>query len=280
MKIYICNTLLVIAVPLLTLAQIRPDPAPLTDQRVIAMAQVGVRPSEIVRIICSAPVVDFNMFYMNEALAAGVSEQAIKLMAARGKGLPCPTTDSGTVRLRDAVFFPDPGGEVSPVIPSIRREALIVPESTPVRLRLTRNLSSAHAREDDIIHFEVLEDVSVRNQIGDFIVVKRGASALGTITDAGPKRSMGRAGKVQVTIDSVRLANGDKIALRATKDGDRHGHLGLIVGLMVPTAFVDLPAAPLWLFMHGKESVIKDGFDMTAYTDGVANLNSLDFEHR
>jgi hypothetical protein len=212
----------------------------LTDQRVIAMAQIGVRPSEIVRIICSAPVVHFNMFYMNEALAAGVSEQAIKLMAARGKGLPCPT-DSGTVRLRDAVFFPDGGGAgLGSGGPPIIRQPLIVPEGTQVRLRLTRNLSSAHSTTDDVIHFEVLQDVMVKN----FLIVERGAPALGTITDANPKRSMGRAGKVQVTIDTVRLANGDKIALSATKDGDRHGHVGLMVGLMVPTAFVDLPAAP------------------------------------
>ncbi len=91
---------------------------------------------------------------------------------------------------------------------------------------------------------------------------------------------MGRGGRVEVTIDFVRLADGDKLALSAARAGDRHGHVGLMVGLMVPTAVVFWPAAPFWLFMHGRDSTIKDGFDITAYTDGVANLDSLDFESR
>jgi hypothetical protein len=42
--------------------------------------------------------------------------------------------------------------------------------------------------------------------------------AWGTVTEAQPKRRMGRAGKLNINIDNVRLSSGEKVALRAIKD--------------------------------------------------------------
>ncbi len=264
--------------PVLNLAQ-TPPPGPLTNQQVILMVQSGVRNSEVARVIGFAPTVTFNLTPadMDQLLRSGVSDEMIRLMSARQLGLDpmdnirVASLNLGWLRtsgpLRNGVFNPE-------------GYAIVVPESTPVRLRLTRNLSSAHTRTADVVSFEVLEDVTIKNKIGTFIVIERGAIALGTITETDPKRRLGRSGMIEVTIDSVRLADGDKIALRAVAEADRHGHVGAMVGVMVPTAFVVLPATPFWLFMHGKESTIKDGFDMTAYTDGMANLDSLDFQRR
>jgi len=292
--------LFLFALPLFDFAQ-TPDLGPLTNQRVILLVQSGVRTSEVVRVIGNAPTVSFNLTPsdMDQLLRAGVSDDTIKLMAARELGLD-PTENTriasdnagnprysqfpqsiASGRLRNAVFFPDQGGGGGGG--SGTRQALIVPEHTLVRLRLTRNVSSDHTRMDDIIHFEVLQDVTVRNTIGNFVVIERGATAWGTVTDADQKRRMGRAGKVEVTIDFVKLANGDKIALTAASPSpQRNGqsHVGLMVGLMVPTAFVSFPATPFWLFMHGKDTTVKDGFDTTAFTDGVADLDSLDFRPR
>ena len=39
-------------------------------------------------------------------------------------------------------------------------------------------------------------------------VIAKGAQAVGTVTMAEPKRTMGRAGKLDVNIDSVRLIDG------------------------------------------------------------------------
>lgn len=50
-------------------------------------------------------------------------------------------------------------------------------DGTPIKLRLTRNLSSADATTGDLVDFEVLEDVKVK----DVIVVPRGGLALATI---------------------------------------------------------------------------------------------------
>src|SRR5258705_6017500 len=88
-------------------------------------------------------------------------------------------------------------------------------EDTPVRLRVSQTLSSATAKLNDKVDFEVVEDIKV----GNLVVIAQGATAIGTVTEARTKKSFGRAGKLNVNIDYVRLANGDKVPLRAVKGG-------------------------------------------------------------
>src|SRR5258708_6307821 len=70
-------------------------------------------------------------------------------------------------------------------------------DGTPIKLRLTRNLSSADATTGERVDFEVLEDIKVK----DVIVVPRGGLALATVTEAQAKRRMARGGKLNVNID-------------------------------------------------------------------------------
>src|SRR5262249_35273412 len=77
----------------------------------------------------------------------------------------------------------------------------VLHDGTPVRLRLSRNLSSADATMGETVDFEVLDEVKVN----DVVVIARGSVALGTVIEAQSKRRMGRAGKLNVNIDHVRL---------------------------------------------------------------------------
>jgi hypothetical protein len=149
----------------------------------------------------------------------------------------------------------------------------VLEDGTPMKLRLTRNLSSGSDRMGDQVDFEVLEDLSVDN----VLVVPRGAVALATITEAEPERRMGRGGKLDVNIDSVRLRDGERAALRAGKEGKGGGHVGAMTGAMVGTAIVFFPAAPLFLFMHGKDINIPKGTEITAYVDGNVQLDRAKF---
>jgi len=124
-------------------------------------------------------------------------------------------------------------------------------DGTPVKLRTSRTVSSADAHTGDTVDFEVLEDVLVM----DVLVVPKGSIAWGTVTDAQPKRRMARGGKLDVNIDSVRLADGEKVPLRA----------------------VFFPAAPLFLFMHGKDITIPKGTEITAYINGDTRLEEAKF---
>jgi len=147
-------------------------------------------------------------------------------------------------------------------------------DGTPIKLRLTRNLSSGDATTGDRVDFEVLEDVKVK----DVIVVPRGGLALATITEAQHKRRMARGGKLDVNIDDVRLIDGEKAPLRAVKEAKGGGHTGAMTGAMIGTAIVFFPAAPLFLFMHGKDITIPKGTEITAYINGDIPLDPARFK--
>ena len=87
----------------------------------------------------------------------------------------------------------------------------------------------------------MVEDI----KIGDLVVISQGGTAIGTVTEANSKKSFGRAGKLNVNIDYVRSANGDKVALRAVKGGSGGSHTGAMTGAVVASAIVFFPAAPL-----------------------------------
>lgn len=147
-------------------------------------------------------------------------------------------------------------------------------DGTPVKIRTARTLSSADAHTGDTVDFEVLEDVFAK----DTLVIPKGGIAWGTVTDAQPKRRMGRGGKLDVNIDSVRLVDGEKVPLRAVKDVKGGGHTGAMTGAMVGTAIVFFPAAPLFLFMHGKDITIPKGTEITAYINGDTRLEEGKFK--
>ncbi|HMG75418.1 MAG TPA: PEGA domain-containing protein [Pyrinomonadaceae bacterium] len=146
-------------------------------------------------------------------------------------------------------------------------------EDTPVKLRLTRTMSSKDAKADEKVDFEVLEDIKV----GDAIIVQHGAMAIGTVTEAQPKRRMGRAGKLNINIDYVQLVDGEKVPLRAVKGGSGGSHTGAMTGAIVATSILFFPAAPFFLFMHGKDITIPKGTEITAYIAADTPLSPANF---
>lgn len=146
-------------------------------------------------------------------------------------------------------------------------------EDTPVRLRLSQTLSSATAKLNDKVDFEVVEDIKV----GNLVVIAQGATAIGTVTEARTKKSFGRAGKLNVNIDYVRLANGDKVSLRAVKGGSGGSHTGAMTGAVVATAIVFFPAAPLFFFIKGKNIVIPKGTEITGFVAADTPMDPAKF---
>jgi len=76
----------------------------------------------------------------------------------------------------------------------------------------------------------------------------------------------------------VKLVSGEKAALRAVKDVKGGGHTGGMVGGMVATSIVFFPAAPFFLFMHGKDISIPKGTEITAYVNGDMKLDIAKFQ--
>lgn len=147
-------------------------------------------------------------------------------------------------------------------------------DGTPVKLRLSRTISSADAHVDDRVDFEVLEGIKV----GEVLVIPKGGIAWGTVTEAQAKRRMARGGKLNINIDAARLLSGEKAALRAIKEVKGGGHTGAMTGGIVATSIVFFPAAPFFLFMHGKDITIPKGTEITAYINGDMSLDPKKFE--
>jgi len=146
-------------------------------------------------------------------------------------------------------------------------------DGTPVKLRLSQSISSAEAKVGQEVPFEVVEEVKV----DDIVVLPKGTTAIANVTEAEHKKRMGRAGKLNMAISYARLSDKEKVALRAVKEAKGGGHVGAMTGAIVATSIVFFPAAPLFLFMHGKDITIPQGTEITAFVDGDMHLDMAHF---
>ena len=153
-------------------------------------------------------------------------------------------------------------------------KGFVLEDATPIRLRFNRTVSSADAHVGDTVDFEVLQDLSVNGTL----VIPKGGLAFGTVTEAQPKRRMARGGKLEINIDNVKLLDSQRAALRAVKGGSGGGHVGAMTGAIVATGIVFFPAAPFFLFMHGKDITMPKGAEFTAYVNGDVKMDLAKFQ--
>ncbi len=269
--------------------------APLSNNRVEAMVRKGVPIPLVIQTILAAQQVDFliDNYEFSQLNAAGASngaaDQILEAMHQRlVRGAPRQqaidtTSQRAPVHLANEVTIPEvrrgPELVTQPIEPqfTLHRPGprIILEDATPIRLRLSRNVSSADAKDGDTIDFEVLEQIKVQ----DRIIVPKGSIAWGTVIEAEAKRRMGRGGKLDVTIDSVRLADGEKAALRGSKQSKGGGQVGGMTTGIVVTSLVFWPAAPVFLLMQGKDITFTKGTEITAYTNGNTTLDADRFRY-
>jgi hypothetical protein len=190
--------------------------------------------------------------------------------AAAGAAVPQQDAPAASVTASPTV------AAAPPVVAATPGVGFLLEDGTPVHLVLSENLSSADAVTGQTVEFEVVDDVIVN----DFVVIPHGATAWATVTDAVHKKRMGRAGKLDLNVDKVRLADGEKAMLRAVKDAKGGGHTGAMVGAMVATSLVIWPAAPLFLLMHGKDVTIPKGTNINAFVQGDMTLDQSKFQRQ
>jgi hypothetical protein len=182
-------------------------------------------------------------FVAANSLAFVKTPPAAKASAARGK------KQTGASPLTSSRATPPPA-------PSPPRE-IILPHQTAVHLKLDRTLSSATAHAGEEVAYEVTQDVVV----GGVTVIAKGAPAIGSVTEAEPKKRMGKAGKLNVSVTSVVLANNLKIALRsfgAEQSAD-------------PKSGMKLP------ILRGKDVTLAKDTEITAYVDDDVHLKVSSF---
>jgi hypothetical protein len=139
-----------------------------------------------------------------------------------------------------------------------------IPDGTKLRVRLDQTISSSTAEQGQTVELSVTEPVKV----GDEIVIPEGSRVTGTVTQAQEKRHMGRAGKLDFSIDRVRAADGEWIPLRYTVNKQNGGSHAVSTGVLTAGAAVLFwPAAPAFLLIKGKDVNINKGVVFDAFTD-------------
>jgi len=232
----------------------------LSNKSIIEMVKSGLSDQVVISMIKSSKSnFDTSSAEVLELKKAGISDAVIlEMVQAASKKVDPAINNSATN-----------GDSTQPNTPP--KFGLL--DGTPVKLRISRTISSADAKVGETVDFEVLEDV----KIGDTIVIPRGGVALAAVTVPQPKGRMGNGGKLDINIDSVSLADGEKVALRAVKSTKGGSHTGAMTGAIVATSILFFPAAPFFLFMKGKDINIPKGTEITAYVNSDIPLDPSKF---
>jgi hypothetical protein len=150
--------------------------------------------------------------------------------------------------------------------------ALVIAGGTPVKLQLAQTISSAHAHRGDRVDFVVVEDVTV----GGLPVIRAGSIAWGSVLKVKGKRFLGLGGKVIIKLDSVVLVTGDRVRLHARREFKGSSHTKLVAAEIILAGLIYMPAAPVFLFSHGRDSIVLKNTEVTAYIDGDSRMQSAD----
>jgi len=141
---------------------------------------------------------------------------------------------------------------------------ITIPDGTKLRVRLDQTISSATAEQGQAVELSITEAVRVNDQV----VIPDGARVTGTVTMAQEKRHMGRAGKLDFSIDRVRAMDGEWIPIRYTVNKAAGGSHAVSTGVLTAGAAVLFwPAAPAFLLIKGKDVNINKGVVFDAFTD-------------
>jgi hypothetical protein len=161
-----------------------------------------------------------------------------------------------TVRERTSYDAPGSPAGVAPSAPSNPSE-FTLRNGTPIRLKLGKTVSSATAHVGDAVDLQVAEEVIVDG----LAVIPRGAAATGLVKEVEPRKRLGHGGKLAFSIDSVRLKDDEKAAVRSFQEssGANNSAGGILPG-------------------SGKDVVFTQGTEFTAYVDGDMHLKKAAFQ--
>ena len=132
-------------------------------------------------------------------------------------------------------------------------------EGVDVNLRFSQDLSSKTAAEGDPVALVLVDDLKV----GDVVVAKAGAHAMGEVTKASKSGMMGKAGDLSIRLDYMKVGDA-KVRLRGTKG--KEGESGTTGAVVLTVLF-----GPIGLIKHGKNVEIKEGQALHAFVgDDIA----------
>jgi hypothetical protein len=225
--------------------QEQPVALTLKNQDVLEMLKTGLSPEIVVaKIKASACNFETTPAALQELKAANVPDTVIMAMVQAPVGVA--------------------GNTVTAANDAAASVEVKIPDGTPLEVELMTGLSSASAKEGDIIDFTVVSPVVVNG----VTVIEKGAPAKARVAGVKKAGYWGKAGKIGWAMQDVLLVDGNRTPLRMEKKltGDSKG--GTVATATVITAVVFWPAAPLWGFKKGKNATYAAGKRFEAFVHG------------
>jgi hypothetical protein len=152
-------------------------------------------------------------------------------------------------------------------------QAATITEQTPVKVKLLQKLKSGHDRKGDKIRFAIVADVKGSDQS---ILIPKGTPVVGTIIRSTSRRMFGQPGRLEFTIDYIKIGDQIRVPLRTTStsaSGQNHTAATTAAAVLV---------APIAVFVKGENASVKEGTQYTVYVDqtsqvpGVQTAKALD----
>jgi hypothetical protein len=126
---------------------------------------------------------------------------------------------------------------------------IVLADGTPVKLRM--GSTSTVARVGESLQLEVAEDV----RVGDVVVIAKGSAANAGVTNLRSGANNGRGGWLDINLESVTLADGHKVPIRASRNKPFKDDESTIVS------------------SSGQDASITQGTDLTTYINGNQPLD-------
>ncbi len=145
-------------------------------------------------------------------------------------------------------------------MPRTSPATLLLPEATPVKLKLLHSLNSKTVVVDDPLNFAVAEDLIVNGKI----TAKTGAVAIGRVRQAKPAGMFGRGAQLALEIQYMKVGR-IRVPLRGSQVRSGDNKKGDMVALVVLFGLSGL-------VKHGSEIEVKKGSIFTAYVDQDTEL--------
>jgi len=200
----------------------------------------------------------------------GREEAYLAVRTARG--------ESGFVPMASATILKDRAATAAPAQPAPARERIaydsapapapapvkallsgfFLSNNTPIRLKLSKTLSSATARVNDPVALEVLDPVLVEG----VTVIPKGSKVTAVVAVSEPKRRFGHNGRIAFNATSVQLANNEQVPVRCYQEASG-----------APSTSSDSVVA----LSSGKDASLLADTTYTALVDGDLRLNRESF---
>ena len=136
-----------------------------------------------------------------------------------------------------------------------------IPERTVVPITLIQNLKGSNVIVGSSVDFKVTRNII----IDEYIVIKSGAPAYGTVTSAEEAGYVSSGGKIGLSIDYCKAVDGTKVYLKSILQSKGKSSTGANIA-------ASIIICPLILVAKGEEAEIPLGTEFKSYTESDVDV--------